>query len=330
MKAAGRHSRGPFPRCRIRIGRDCTPNSNPWKREALSVWKKIAFCALAMTISAAPFYAQKGGGSPGGIENGGPGSGASLPCTPDGYHCSGVVPEWKGSEQMPPIPNPAVVEDDRCLPWTLSEGRSTGVDVTRLKVPSKAKREYEKACDANHKKDLDQAEQHARSALSEFQNYAPAWVLLGLILDQQDKGSEANDACAHAVTADATYLPGYLCEAELAAKNLGWDQSLKMATLGLGLNSVGDGYVNYYRASAYLHKNELDDAKKSALQAEKIDAKRIETPLDFLLAQIYDAQGDRANAEVQLRKILKRHNDPQQESAAKEFLARLESQQNMQ
>jgi hypothetical protein len=315
MKIGRRRHGGP---CFSRV--ICAPKPDRRELNAILNWKQAAFCALVLALSAIPLYAQRDNPA-----IGGPGNGRTLPCNPAGYRCSGVEHEWKGMEPLPPLPTPAARDDDNCLPWKLLGGRSTVVSVTSLKVPSKARREYQKGCKANNKKQFDEAEQHTRSAIDKYQSYAAAWVLLGLVLEQQNKGPEASEACAHAAKVDSTYLPAYLCQAEFSIRNQEWRRALNLASLGLGLNSMGDGYIYYYRASAYFHLNLLDDAKKSALKAETIGVKRNANPIYFLLAQIYDAEGDRAEAATQLRKILKHHSDPQQEDAAKQFLTRLES-----
>jgi hypothetical protein len=71
----------------------------------------------------------------------------------------------------------------------------------------------------------------------------------------------------------------------------------------------------------------LVDAKKSALQAAEIDVDHTNVLLYFLTAQIYEAQGDKAEAAAQGRQILKHHVDREQEDAAKEYLANLESEE---
>jgi hypothetical protein len=315
MKAARRRHGDP-----CFSGVTCAPKPDRCELIAILNWKQATFCALVLVLSAIPLHAQRTTPA-----IGGPGNGASLPCNPAGYRCPGVQPEWKGMDTIPPLPTPAARDDDNCLPWKLSGGRATVVSVTSLKIPSNARREYQEGCKANSKKQFDEAEQHARSAIDKYQSYAAAWVLLGLVLEQQNKGPEASEACAHAAKMDSTYLPAYLCQAEFSIRNQEWQRALNLASLGLGLNSVGDGYIYYYRADAYFHLNILDDAKRSALQAEAIDVKLNENPLYFLLAQIYDAEGDSANAATQLRKILKHRSDPQQEDAAKQFLTRLDS-----
>jgi Flp pilus assembly protein TadD len=221
-----------------------------------------------------------------------------------------------------------MADEDTCFPWRLAAVRSTTVSVTRLKVPSNARIEYEKACDASNKNKFEEAEQHARSAIDKFQDYTPAWVMLGVILEEQHKAQQARDACSHAATIDATYLPAYLCSAEVAARNGEWQQVLNAADLARTLKSEGDPYAYYYRAMAYLHMLNPAEAKKSALQAAEIDINHNEPSFNLLLAQIYEREGDSANAIAQLQQFLKHPTDRQQEDAAKRLLAKLESQQS--
>ena len=200
------------------------------------------------------------------------------------------------------------------------------MSVSRLKVPSKARDEYDKACAAASKDNFKDAEQHARGAIEKFQGYSAAWVLLGLMLERQQRGQEARDACSHAAAIDATYLPAYLCSAEFSARDKQWEQVLSLADQAVALQSEGALYSYYYRATAYFHMKNLDEAKKSALQAVEIDVNHYEPSLYLLLAEIYVREGDTANAIVQLQQLLKHPADRQRQDAAKQLLAKLESQ----
>jgi tetratricopeptide (TPR) repeat protein len=268
-------------------------------------WKQTLLCGLAMAVSVIPLSAQKTKYSPTfGV---------------DGKPSVNVVRNSTFNT------NPAAGEET-CFPWALAAARSTAVSVTTLKVPSNARIEYEKACDASNKNKFEEAEQHARSAIDKFPDYSAAWVMLGVILEEQHKAQDARDACSHAAAIDATYLPAYLCAAEVSARNREWEQVLDAAALVLGLKPEGDPYAYYYRAMAYLHMNHPVEAKKSALQAVEIDVSHNEPSFYLLLAQIYQREGDSASAIAQLQLLLKHPTDRQQEDAAKRFLAKLESQ----
>jgi tetratricopeptide (TPR) repeat protein len=227
---------------------------------------------------------------------------------------------------IPPLVKPTLPDDEKCFPWNLSEVHATSVSVTRLKIPSKARSEYQKACDASSKNKLEEAEKHARNAIDKFQDYSAAWVMLGLTLEQQNKPQEAGDACSHAMTVDAKYLPAYLCKAEFAVRSQEWKQVIDLADMAQGLNAESDAYSHYYRATAYFHMNDFDEAKKSALKAAEVDANHSEPFIYFLLAQIYDRQGDKTSAIAQLQQILKHHVDRQEEDKVKQYLSSLESE----
>lgn len=301
----------------------------------------MALCALAVACLALPCRAQKGGGSAGGGGGGktgggaGGGAGAGNRGPTGGGFPGGSFPNVYGNspdtvalpQPMPniPAPRPVVSEDEKCLPWNISEGRDTAVSVTRLKITSKARGEYEKACDSNNKGKFDMAEQHVRAAIDKFKDYSAAWVLLGVILEEQHKRPEARDACEHAMTIDTKYSPAYLCQAEFSTREQEWQSVTNAANTALGLNSTGDGYAYYYLATAQFHTNHLTEAKKTALQATEIDVNHNDVPLYFLLAQIYDTEGNKPEAEAQLRQILKHHVAKEQETAARQYLADLQS-----
>jgi predicted Zn-dependent protease len=275
---------------------------------AVLSWKQGLVCGLTIAVSASPLFAQKTKYTPG--------FGAEPKPSLNVVHNS-------------TFSNNPTADEESCFPWKLAPARSTTVSVRTLKVPSNARTEYEKACDASNKNKFAEAEQHARSAIDKFQDYSAAWVMLGVILEEQHKAKEARDACSHAAAIDATYLPAHLCMAEVSARSREWEQVLNAANLALSLKSDGDPYAYYYRAKAYLHMNDLVEAKKSALQAAEIDVNYDEPSFYLLLAQIYEREGDSANAIAQLQQFLKHPTtDRQQEAAAKQFLAKLESQQS--
>ena len=306
--------------------------SKPRRRYA-----KVAYIVMAVALLAVPLRAQKGApsGSGGGGRSGGtPPTARSSGGTPSNYP-SGIYgqPSMQRDIEMPPItaiqpfPKPTVVEDETCLPWDLSQVRGATVSVMRLEVPSKARGEFEKACVAFKKKKLEEAEQHVRSAIDKFPRYVAAWVILGQVLEEQHKGQEAREACSHATTVDPTYLPPYLCSAEFSVRDRQWEEVLNLANLAVGLTPIGDGYAYYYRAMAYFHMDKFLDAQRSALQAAGIDRDHHNVALYFLLAQIYEAEGDAADATAQLRQFLKFNKDQQKEDEAKQYLAKLEPQQ---
>ena len=229
---------------------------------------------------------------------------------------------------MQPFPKATMTEDETCLPWAISAVRGATVSVTRLAVPSKARSDFEKACGDFKKKKLPEAEQHFRDAIEKYSDYSAAWVMLGQVLQEKGQAKEATDACSHAVSLDATYLPPYLCLAELSTRGNLWESVLEISNRALALNPVGDGYAYYYRAMAYFHLNKMQEAWSSAANAAGIEGDHHEPGLYFLLAQIYEAEGDAVNAVSQLKQFLKITNDREERDQAQQYLAKLQAQQD--
>lgn len=226
----------------------------------------------------------------------------------------------------PPLLRPYMPDDDNCLPWIMPDARSTTVSVMKLEVPSKARGDYQKACNEYKRKQFEAAEQHARSAIAKFQDYEAAWVMLGQVLEEQHHAPEAREACARVTAADPRYLPAYLCSADFAAHDQQWQQVLDLANLAAGLNPVGDGYVSYYRGLAYFHLHDLPHALRNAEKAAEIDKDHHEPPIHFLLAQIYIGQGNLVPGANELRQFIRLNKDPDQAEAARQLLAELDSQ----
>ena len=296
-------------------------------------WKHAAFWALAIALCALPLRAQKSTPPPSG---GGPGgSRAPTGTTPRGNSGGatiqpGMQPDTPGVyiPTIEPLPKPVLVEDEMCLPWDLPDTRGATVSAIRLGVPSKARSEYDKACGAFKRKKLPEAEQHVRDAIQKYPKYLAALVMLGQVLQDEQKLTEAHGACSQALSVEPTYLPPYLCLAGLLDRENQWDNLLTLSNRFLGLNSVGDRYAYYYQAIAYFHLYELPEAQKSVSKAIEIDTEHHQPGLYFLLAQVYGEQGDVADAAAQIRLFLKFNNGRQDKDAAKQYLANLQSQQN--
>lgn len=292
-------------------------------------WKPLAFCSFAVVL-AAPIQAQRMGG--GGVRSGGNSNAASSsPNGPNSPSLFGSQPPQPAIMQPlinTPLPKPQITEDEACLPWALSQIRGATVSLVRLEVPDKARSEFDKACGDFHKKKLADAEQHVRSAIDKYSNYVAAWVMLGEVLAAQQQGDKAHEACEHANTTDPTYLPPYICLAELDARSGKWDEILNVTKTALGLNPVGDLYAYFYRAMAFFNLNQLPEAEKSAIEAEGIDREHKEAPVHYLLAQIYEAKGDVGSAIAEVRQFLKLNQDKEKSEEAKQYLAKLQAQQS--
>jgi hypothetical protein len=295
--------------------------------------RPVAFWALAIALSALPIRAQKGGppGGGSGGSRGTPGGGTSgRPVPPP------IQPGWTRPNSQPevlistpePLAKPVVVEDEACLPWDLPEVRGATVSAIRLGVPAKARSQYEKACGSFKKKKLTEAEQHARDAIQKYSNYSAAWVMLGQVLQDEQKMDEAHEACSKPISVDPTYLPPYLCLAGLLNLEKKWDDLLAWSDRFLGVNPAGDMYADYYRGLSLFHLHKLPEAQKSVLAAIAIDSEHHQPGLYFLLAQTYGEQGDVVDATLQVQQFVKFSTSKQDKDDAREYLSELQSHQN--
>ena len=219
-------------------------------------------------------------------------------------------------------------EMDECLLPPLTLVRSPLVSASALAAPAKAKKEYADACAALKQKKTEIAEKHLRNAVQKYSKYSAAWVTLGQLLASQNNTAEARKACAQGSTVEPNYVPAYLCLAELAARERAWGDVLQFSNrvLQLDPNTIPIAYE--YSAVANLRSEKLDEAEKMAKRALEMDKKNTDPRVYFLLAQIYEAKGDRASEAFYLREYLKFAGTSDEMAAMKLYLARLEQPDN--
>jgi Tfp pilus assembly protein PilF len=198
--------------------------------------------------------------------------------------------------------------------------------VVDLEAPPKSKDEYQSACQSLKKNKVADAEKHLHKAVAHDEKYAAAWILLGQVLETQQKLEEARDACSKSLNASSSYLPGFLCLTELATRQEQWLDALKFSARALEVAPTRNpiGYV--FNATANLRLHHLAEAEKSALKASEMDVNNSEPRVHYLLAQIYAAEGDRTRTVAQLHEYLKYAKDPADVAVARNFLAKVEPQ----
>jgi len=232
-----------------------------------------------------------------------------------------ALPDAVGSQ-----PSNIVDADESCLLWTAEKAQRSVIGAATLKVPGKAKGEYRKGCSDLKDKKFASAEDHLRKAVREYPKYAAAWALLGQVLDAGNRIEEARTACAQASGADSSYVPAYLCLADVAGQLNEWHQTLDQANRALALDPVQNLYGNFYSAMAQFHLRNLPAAERNAL--ETIDADHLHRipQVHLLLAQIYGANHDLNGVSVQLRAYLKVAPSAPDSAAVKKSLADIEAQ----
>ncbi|HKV06031.1 MAG TPA: hypothetical protein VJO53_13120 [Candidatus Acidoferrales bacterium] len=219
-----------------------------------------------------------------------------------------------------------LVDAESCNSWTEAAAKSPTVSMARLAVPGKASGEFQKACGNLKGRRLPDAETHARKAVQIYPDYPAAWVLLGQVLEAEDKKVDARSACSHALGVDPDYVASYLCLAAFAAGDNDWDQVTRLSDQALALDPLSDPYALYYAADAGFHHHQLVQAEMKARNAVQLDTWHRMPELHMLLANIYQAEGDAHNEAAQLREFLKYAPNSKDAPAVKTALAQLSPQ----
>jgi Flp pilus assembly protein TadD len=181
------------------------------------------------------------------------------------------------------------------------EGSS--ISVTSLLVPGSAHKEFDKGANDLRSNHLVSATQHLEKAVSQYDKYAAAWNLLGGIYSSSGKKEEANKAYAKAIASDPHYIPPYVGLAALQLQDEEYKNASETAGRALALDHR-IGLASFVQAAAYLRLNRLDDAEKSARNAEQQPHRNI-PQVHALLAQIFVHKQDYGNAAAEMRAYLK-------------------------
>lgn len=282
------------------------------------------FCACVLTLSVSSAFAQQGGGTHPAPPPPAPAS--PPPKAPTDFPSANNP--WDQNELMQRSNNKLVssmiAEGDNCFLPPLNGLLRSSVGIADLQVPSKAQRELKDGCAALRNGKTIEAESHLRKAVKQWPKYLAAWVVLGQLLEAKQKSEEAYSACSQPLATDSNYLPAYLCLADVSAHSESWSKVLQLSTRALQIDPTNDAVAYDYNAAANFHLHRLPEAETSGLRAAEIDKSNADPRVHFLLAQIYEAKGDRQSEAAQLREYLKYASDPNDVAMVKRYLSELE------
>jgi len=214
---------------------------------------------------------------------------------------------------------------ESCNSWTEWSSHSPTVSVARLAVPGKASSEYQKGCGDLKDKRLSGAEAHERKAIELYPNYAAAWVVLGQILEAENKQKDGQLACSQARSVDPDYVAPYLCLANFAASEENWKEVSILSGSALSLDPAGNAYSFYYAADAEFHLGDLTKAEKDAQNSLTLDKWHHLATVHLLLAEIDAAKKDFTGQAAQLREYLKLEPNSADAAGIKGTLAKLDA-----
>ncbi len=110
------------------------------------------------------------------------------------------------------------------------------ISAARLKIPDKARDEFDKGMEAFGKKKYDEAAKRFKRATELYPQYAAAFTNLGVIAMQSEKEDEAADYFHKAVAADENYPASYNYLAKLAARKADDAEAERLLNKALSLD----------------------------------------------------------------------------------------------
>jgi tetratricopeptide (TPR) repeat protein len=286
-----------------------------------SLAKHFLPIALAALITF-PLAAQKHGGR----------SSMTRPSPPANVMVYTNPTSTEGAFDTYPITEPDIekklstTEQPGCFQFPMAPVASSTVSASRMNVPSKAKKEFGNACVAVRKKKLKEAQQHLHRAIDAYSNFADAWVLLGQTEEDQANLQGAEQSCEHARAVDASYLPGYLCLADIAARQGKWQPVADLTDHVIAMHPVKAPGAFFYNFLGHFYLNQWDPAEKSAHAALKDGSKEESRQVHWLLAKMYEVKGDRASEAAQLREYVKLYPDDRDTPVARQVLKQIDSE----
>jgi hypothetical protein len=181
--------------------------------------------------------------------------------------------------------------------------KGSSISVTSLQVPDGARKEFDKGQKDEHSNHLASAQQHMEKAVAIYDKYAAAWNELGKIEATNHDADKARKDFEKAIAVDGEYIPPYVSLAALELQASQYDSASETAGKILALDP-SIGFASFIQAAADFKLDRLDDAEKSAKEAENEPHQAI-PQVHILLAQIFAQKQDYANAATQLRAYLK-------------------------
>jgi len=206
----------------------------------------------------------------------------------------------------------------------LGNVEGTTISMTSLMAPKDAKKAYEKAKDALHKKKTADAEKELAKAVQIYPQYAAAWYDLGRLQQQQNQLADARKSYEQALAADAKFVSPYLQIALIEAGENKWQDVAETSERVIHMNPFDFPQAYYFNSVANFNLKNLDAAEKSAREVQKLDTRHQFPKTAQLLGLILAQKQDYSGAAEQLRNYLQLMPNAQDAAQVKSQLSELE------
>jgi tetratricopeptide (TPR) repeat protein len=213
------------------------------------------------------------------------------------------------------------------------------LSATPYKAPKDARKAYEKGLDAEKHGKLVNARKYFETAVGIYPAYTDAWFRLGTVFEKDKQKDAARAAYTRATTIDNRFLPPYLSLASMAFQAENWPEVLSLTTHILDLDPLNRtaviGYIvdsdpinsadaYFYNALANYKLNNIAEAEKTALKAERMAMLSSFPQLHLLLADIFARKKDYATAISEMQIYLELAPQAQNVDQVRVQLARLQ------
>lgn len=181
-------------------------------------------------------------------------------------------------------------------------GGGATISVTEMQVPSKAKKEYEKAQEAFAKRKLDEARSHCDKSLAIAPTYSRALSLSALLNLSDNKLEDAAKQAEQAVKSDYGYAMGYVVLGAIYNAMQRYDDAIRTLDHGVPLAPTS-WQANFELAKALLGKGDYQRSLASVDRAMQTAPDNY-APLHLVRAHILLSLKAYPDAMVELEKYI--------------------------
>ena len=195
------------------------------------------------------------------------------------------------------------------------------VSVSDMRVPARAKKEFDKAGELMEKRDFDKAQQRLNKAISIYPNYAAAYNNLGVIYARLGDRGREREVLQRAININDRYAPAYLNLGRLniaAADFSGAEDALNKATSYNPEDAIALVLLTY----AEFMNHQFDQAIATSRKAHLMQASHAFA--HQVAAHAYEQKHDAVNAATELQQFLKEEPSGPRADIARKELATLQ------
>jgi tetratricopeptide (TPR) repeat protein len=179
------------------------------------------------------------------------------------------------------------------------------VSAVSLAAPKDARKAYNHGLEALKKEKHGDALADFEKAVESYPDYSAAWFEIGRLELATGDNAAARHAFETAIRADSKFVPPYLELSIVELRAQKWQALADVTEKAVRLNSFDYPEAFYYNAVANYYLKNMDQAEKSAREADRLDTHHTIPQNHDLLGVILAQRGDYAGAADQFRAYLK-------------------------